>query len=164
MDEMQGMQEMQEMDEMQEKQEMQDLTHAFLAALAAPAPWDLKRIGANLIAVGTRLGLQFYWDGGVGSYWMEFWDNATDRHGAVWVNAPIAFVSPAVDDEMVQALKRYGATLVSVPKWDEIAYRIDPQAVRDAGTTPWAKDFWHATDDVVSRAAFSIADLIWATE
>ncbi len=44
----------------------QDLTPAFLAALAAPIPWDLKRIGAHLIEVGTRLGMQFYWDGGVG--------------------------------------------------------------------------------------------------
>ncbi len=95
---------------------------------------------------------------------MEFWDNATDRHGAVWVNAPIAFISPKVDDEMVQALERYGATLVRVRKWDEVAYRIDSQAVRDAGRTPWQKDSWHASDDAVSRAAFSIADLIWATE
>jgi hypothetical protein len=141
-----------------------DLTPAFLAALASPAPWDLNRIGADFIEVGTRLGLQFYWDGGGGSEWMEFWDNSTNRHGAVWMNAPIAFVSPAVDDEMVQALQRYGATLVSVPNWVEIAYSIDPHAIRAVGTTSRVQHFWHAIDDVVSQAAFSIADLIWSTE
>lgn len=145
-------------------QEMQDLTPAFLAALASPVPWDLNRIGAHLIEVGTRLGLRFSWDGGGGSEWMEFWDNATDRHGAVWMNAPIAFVSPKVDDAMVQALQRYGATLVSVPTWDEVAYRIDPLAVRAVGTTARVQHFWHDIDDAVSRGAFSIADIIWSTE
>ena len=152
------------MGEKQEKHEMQDLTPAFLAALASPVSWDLNRIGAQLIEVGTRLDLQFYWDGGGGSEWMEFWDHATDRHGAVWMNAPIAFISPTVDDEIVQALERYGATLVSVPRWDKVAYRIDPQAIRDVGTMSRVQHFWHSTDDAVSRAAFSIAELIWATQ
>lgn len=152
------------MDEMQEKQEMQDLTPAFLAALASPVLWDLNRIGARLIEVGTRLGLRFYWDGGGGSEWMEFWDNPTNRHGAVWMNAPIGFVSPQVDDEMVQALQRYGATLVSVPTWNEVAYRIVPRTIRTVGTTSRVQHFWHAIDDAVSQAAFSIADLIWSTE
>lgn len=141
-----------------------DLTPAFLAALSAPTTWNPTTVGKLLAELGPRLGLRFHWDSGAGIEWMELQGDNPASCVAVWVNAPLAFVTLDVDTELVQTLEHQGVAVVKVPSWRDTAYSIDPQAIRDAGMTPQIKHFWHASEDAVSPEAFCIGNLIWATE